>query len=178
MRLAFSKASRKFLPTIPRGNIRLDRLSERQSDVGTVLGVSQEDLVVGVAEVARLEQDRRRTSAPQHVKRREAVRLGLNYRNGSRERATTANGTIIVYTVKLDTMRVGGIELHNVDAIVHDGDHPTLVLLGMSFLNRVDMRRDGTLLTLTHEQFFDEGARDRHQAGWTETLEKLAALFA
>lgn len=80
---------------------------------------------------------------------REAVRLGLNYRNGSRERATTANGTIIVYTVKLDTMRVGGIELHNVDAIVNDGDHPTLVLLGMSFLNRVDMRREGTLLTLT-----------------------------
>src|SRR6266581_4546387 len=37
---------------------------------------------------------------------------------------------------------------------------------------------DGTLLTLTHEQFFDEGARDRHQAGWTEGLDKLAALFA
>jgi uncharacterized protein YndB with AHSA1/START domain len=37
---------------------------------------------------------------------------------------------------------------------------------------------DGTLLTLTHEQFFDEPARDRHQAGWTETLDKLVALFA
>lgn len=37
---------------------------------------------------------------------------------------------------------------------------------------------DGTLLTLTHEQFFDEPARDRHQAGWTQTLEKLVALFA
>ena len=60
-----------------------------------------------------------------------------------------SDGTIVVHTVKLDTMRVGGIELHNVDATVHDGDHPTLVLLGMSFLNRVDMRRDGALLTLT-----------------------------
>ena len=80
---------------------------------------------------------------------REAARLGLNYRSGPRERAMTANGTIVVHTVKLDTIRVGGIELHNVDAIVHDGDHPTLVLLGMSFLNRVDMRRDGVLLTLT-----------------------------
>jgi uncharacterized protein YndB with AHSA1/START domain len=37
---------------------------------------------------------------------------------------------------------------------------------------------DGTLLTLTYEQFFDEGARDRHQSGWTEGLDKLAALFA
>jgi uncharacterized protein YndB with AHSA1/START domain len=32
---------------------------------------------------------------------------------------------------------------------------------------------DGTLLTLLHEQFFDEPARDRHQHGWTGTLDKL-----
>ncbi len=32
---------------------------------------------------------------------------------------------------------------------------------------------DGTLLTLTHEQFFDEEARDRHQHGWSGSLDKL-----
>jgi uncharacterized protein YndB with AHSA1/START domain len=32
---------------------------------------------------------------------------------------------------------------------------------------------DGTLLTLQHEQFFDEPARDRHQSGWTRLLENL-----
>ena len=32
---------------------------------------------------------------------------------------------------------------------------------------------DGTLLTLTHEQFFDEDARDRHNNGWTSAMEKL-----
>jgi uncharacterized protein YndB with AHSA1/START domain len=32
---------------------------------------------------------------------------------------------------------------------------------------------DGTLLTLTHEQFFDEAARDRHQYGWNSALDKL-----
>jgi uncharacterized protein YndB with AHSA1/START domain len=37
---------------------------------------------------------------------------------------------------------------------------------------------DGTMLTLTHEQFFDEGARDRHQHGWTGSLEKLAQFVA
>ena len=37
---------------------------------------------------------------------------------------------------------------------------------------------DGTLLTLTHEQFFDEAARDRHQHGWTGSLEKLARFVA
>jgi uncharacterized protein YndB with AHSA1/START domain len=34
---------------------------------------------------------------------------------------------------------------------------------------------DGTLLTLLHEQFFDEPARDRHQNGWSGTLDKLEA---
>jgi uncharacterized protein YndB with AHSA1/START domain len=31
----------------------------------------------------------------------------------------------------------------------------------------------GTLLTLTHEQFFDEAARDGHRGGWTGALDRL-----
>jgi len=44
----------------------------------------------------------------------------------------------------------------------------------------VALRPDGggTSLTLTHEQFFDEEARDRHDFGWTGTLDKLERLFA
>jgi uncharacterized protein YndB with AHSA1/START domain len=43
----------------------------------------------------------------------------------------------------------------------------------------VDLEPDGeaTLLTLTHEKFFDEAARDRHRQGWSGALDKLAALF-
>jgi uncharacterized protein YndB with AHSA1/START domain len=37
---------------------------------------------------------------------------------------------------------------------------------------------DGTLLTLMHEQFFDELARDRHAHGWTGALDKLERYFA
>ena len=37
---------------------------------------------------------------------------------------------------------------------------------------------DGTMLTLLHEMFFDEEARDRHGKGWTGTLDKLERLFA
>jgi uncharacterized protein YndB with AHSA1/START domain len=37
---------------------------------------------------------------------------------------------------------------------------------------------DGTLLTLIHEQFFDEPARDRHSQGWTGALDKLEAYVA
>lgn len=36
---------------------------------------------------------------------------------------------------------------------------------------------DGTMLTLIHEQFFDEEARDRHRYGWTGSLDKLERLF-
>ena len=36
----------------------------------------------------------------------------------------------------------------------------------------------GSLLTLIHEQFFDEPARDRHEYGWTGCLNKLERLFA
>jgi uncharacterized protein YndB with AHSA1/START domain len=37
---------------------------------------------------------------------------------------------------------------------------------------------DGTLMTLTHEQFFDEEARDRHQGGWNGAMPKLEAYLA
>ena len=37
---------------------------------------------------------------------------------------------------------------------------------------------DGTLLTLTHEQFFDEDARDRHQGGWNGALDKMEKFVA
>ena len=36
----------------------------------------------------------------------------------------------------------------------------------------------GTLMTFTHEQFFDEAARDRHQHGWNDSFEKLEKYLA
>jgi aspartyl protease family protein len=50
--------------------------------------------------------------------------------------------------VKLDAVKIGGIELHNVDATVHQGGGLDQALLGMSFLNRVLMQRDGATMTL------------------------------
>ena len=37
---------------------------------------------------------------------------------------------------------------------------------------------DATVLTLTHEQFFDEKARDDHRGGWNAALDNLERLFA
>ena len=43
----------------------------------------------------------------------------------------------------------------------------------------VELKPDGggTMLTLTHEQFFDEAARDRHQSGWSPILDRLSEVL-
>lgn len=78
----------------------------------------------------------------------DARRVGLNYLAGTRAFTQTANGIVPVYHVKLDTLRVGEITLNNLDASVIEGERLPVALLGMSFLNRMEMRRDGTTLTL------------------------------
>ena len=44
----------------------------------------------------------------------------------------------------------------------------------------VTIKRDGegSILTLLHEKFFDEAARDGHSRGWNGSLDKLEKLFA
>ena len=77
----------------------------------------------------------------------DAVRLGLDYRKGRPATIHTANGTAPAWRVKLDSVRVGGIELQNVDALVLE-QGLDVALLGMSFLNRVEMFRSGDSMTL------------------------------
>jgi aspartyl protease family protein len=78
---------------------------------------------------------------------REASRLGIDYRKGVRGTMQTANGAVEVYRVNLDRVRLGGIELNRVDAVVVE-QGLDISLLGMSFLNRVEMKRDGDTMTL------------------------------
>jgi aspartyl protease family protein len=78
----------------------------------------------------------------------DAKRAGVNYLAGSRGQVQTANGIATVYLVKLDAVKVGEILLNNVDAAVIDGNKLPIALLGMSFLNRMEMKRAGDTLTL------------------------------
>ena len=77
----------------------------------------------------------------------DARRIGIDASKGQPGVVNTANGQTAVSRVKLDTVRVGEIVLNNVDALVHQNDLP-IVLLGMSFLNRMEMQRDGDVMTL------------------------------
>ena len=77
----------------------------------------------------------------------EAKRLGISYLNGERSAVSTANGVVPAYRVTLDTVRVGNITLHQVDGLVQESSMP-FVLLGMSFLKRLEIKQDGTNMTL------------------------------
>lgn len=79
----------------------------------------------------------------------DAKNLNIDYkRMGKKALGETASGRSEVYLVTLTSVSVGQIKLYNVDAIVFDGPFPRQALLGMTFLSRINMKRDGTLLTL------------------------------
>ncbi len=78
-----------------------------------------------------------------------AKRMGINYRlDGKIGAANTASGVVKTYRVLLDRVTVGAIKQHNVPAVVIEGSHPLQVLLGMSFLKRLEMVREGEALHL------------------------------
>lgn len=77
----------------------------------------------------------------------DARRIGIDASKGEQGITHTANGQAIVTRIKLDSVRVGDIMMNNVDALVHQQDMP-FALLGMSFLNRMEMLRDGDTMTL------------------------------
>lgn len=78
---------------------------------------------------------------------REAERLGVDYRSrGTPGTVQTAGGVAAAWSVTLDRVEVSGIVVRNVAAAVVDGNFPSDVLLGMSWLGRVTMREaDGVL---------------------------------
>lgn len=73
----------------------------------------------------------------------------IDYEKGERVTLSTANGEIGAYLVKLNTLKIGTIVLNNIEAVVTEGGSPPYVLLGMSALNRVEMKRDNSIMTLT-----------------------------
>ena len=74
---------------------------------------------------------------------------GIDYKKGRRISTQTASGEADGYLVVINTLKLGGIVLHQVDAVVLEGGSPPVVLLGMSALKRMEMKREGIALTLT-----------------------------
>jgi len=77
----------------------------------------------------------------------DATRIGLDYQKGTPVRMNTANGVALGYRLRLDAVRVGDVEVRDVDAIVSQQPMP-YVLLGNSFIGRFSMRRDAEQMVL------------------------------
>ena len=80
----------------------------------------------------------------------DAERAGINYKAGQPVTMSTANGNTQGYRVKLDSVRVGEVEVFGVDAVVTPQAMP-FMLLGNSFLGRFQMLRDNDQMTLTRK---------------------------
>jgi aspartyl protease family protein len=78
-----------------------------------------------------------------------ARRLGIDYRVSGRPlQVNTASGVARGWRVMLDQVKIGGLEVLGVEAVVLEGGAPHEALLGMSFLSRVGWREEQGMLVL------------------------------
>ena len=68
--------------------------------------------------------------------------------NGKRLLVQTANGVVTGYNIKLEQVNVGSIALRQVDAVILSGSNMNEVLLGVSFLNRLDVNYKAGVMTM------------------------------
>jgi aspartyl protease family protein len=69
----------------------------------------------------------------------DAKRMGIDYQKGLAVRMGTANGVAQGWLIKLSTLKIGDVEVYEVDAIV--GPDMPYALLGNSFLGRFNMNK-------------------------------------
>lgn len=81
------------------------------------------------------------------ISQSEAVRIGLDFKNAPRSLTSTAGGTVPVHQVVLNAVRLGEVEVYQVQAVVLPAEMP-FVLLGNSFLSRFSMQRDNDVMRL------------------------------
>lgn len=77
----------------------------------------------------------------------DADRMGLDYQAGQPVRMNTANGVAQGWRIRLNSVRIGEVEVFNVDAIVTPQAMP-YVLLGNSFLGSFQMTRTNDQMVL------------------------------
>lgn len=81
----------------------------------------------------------------------QADRLGIDYRGGTPLVMSTANGNAKAFQVRLESVSVGNIVIHQVVAVVHAGNFANETLLGNSYLSKVDLKVDQGVLVLSEK---------------------------
>lgn len=77
-----------------------------------------------------------------------ADHLGIAYLDAPTVEVATAQGNTRAYQVILGSVAVGDVLLTNVSAFIIEGRFPQTILLGNTFLSRVDMRTHNSAMTL------------------------------
>lgn len=80
---------------------------------------------------------------------RQAAAMGVKLDGGRQIGMSTAQGHDVALEITIPEVRIAGIMLYNVDAVVSRGNFPEVPLIGMSVLSRFNMQRDGDRMTLT-----------------------------
>lgn len=83
----------------------------------------------------------------------QANQLGLEYvTRGIRGYVETASHKVNSYQITLDQIDIGGLQAHNVQAVVLEGDLPSTILLGMSYLQHVELYEKQGMLNLLEKR--------------------------
>lgn len=99
-------------------------------------------LINGQSVTFLLDTGATRVSVPESLAQR------LRLERGSAHQTMTANGVIQVFATTLDSVRLGGIELRHVPASINPYMADNTVLLGMSFMQHLELMQRGGQLTL------------------------------
>jgi len=93
------------------------------------------------------------TGASQVAMNETTARLvGLQYQlKGYKTQVSTASGNSSAWVIKLNKVQLGGFVVNQVEALVIQGDGPSEVLLGMSFLRKFSILHDGQMLKISRK---------------------------
>ena len=78
-----------------------------------------------------------------------AKSLNIPFETGARGKVETASGLVDAWVITLRSVSVGGIKVESVQATVVQGSFPNTILLGMSYLQHVEMKENGGVLSLS-----------------------------
>jgi len=79
----------------------------------------------------------------------QARSLGIDVKaTGQPVMVNTASSVERAYHVTLDTVSVGGIQLHNIGAVVMTGAQPPNILLGLTFLGNLEIQHEANVMKL------------------------------
>lgn len=79
---------------------------------------------------------------------RDAMKANIDYTAGELVSLVTPGGEVDAFSLKLDTLEIGTTVLDGVEVTVVDGESPPYVLLGISAQNKLDVKRDNSMMTL------------------------------